>query len=147
MINVFVLFIAVLLGGLIGFIIFLVKKYGLKIPEIKIFKWKFFGKQLVENPETRIKKVLNDPELLYKKLTESGKKYLNHGKEFEIKLVDNKETGEKEVQIEEGTMRKTLKPKEGPGLSPVPGIEPQKTKVKSKKKVVKKATKKSKGKK
>ncbi|KKL58877.1 hypothetical protein LCGC14_2221010 [marine sediment metagenome] len=134
MINAIVLFIAVLLGSLIGYLLFLINKHGFKIPEIKIFKWKFFGKQIVENPEIRIKKVLNDPELLYKKLTEGGNKYLNHGREFEVKLVENKETGKKEVQIEEGTMRKTLKPKE----SLESGVEPgSPLKIKSKKKVKK----------
>lgn len=123
MINAFVLIVAVILGGIIGYIIFLIKKHGLKI----------LGKQIVENPYTKINKVLNDPELLYKKLSKDEIKYLNHGREFKIQLVENKKTGKKEVQIEEGTMRKTLKAKETVGVLPS--------------KPVKKITKKSEGKK
>ncbi len=114
MINLFVIFMAILIGCLFGYIYFLIKQHGLYIPQIKIFWFKFFGNQIVVNPKKRINEVLNDPELLYKKLKESGTTYLNHGHEFKISLVDDEETGKKRVQIEESpTMKKIIKQEQG----------------------------------
>ena len=113
MINAFVIFVAIILGSLFGYVIFLIKTKGFKIPEIKIFKWRFFGKQYVDNPNTRVNKVLNNPELLYQRLTTNDKgekvEYLNHGKLFKVELIENKDTGEKHVEISESATTKHLK--------------------------------------
>ena len=64
----------------------------------------FCGKKFydLKKEERRIEEIINDPQKIYDKLTGEGNKFIDDGKEFNISLKNNKETGKKELDFSIG---------------------------------------------